>query len=241
MEASTVNSRLQKMISVLLVLSLMLCAPAYAKTVKATVSDSSARFYKSASSSSDHVYIKKGATVTVKAVKGDWAKVKYSGVTGYMKTDDLSASSSSSSSSSKKRSGSGWKSKVVAMNWFDDGKDVLHKGGYGYVYDIKSGYTIKVKRMGGHNHADIEPATAADAAKIKKLGASWHARPAILKADGKYVACSINTMPHGDDTIDDNDFQGQICLHMVGSMTHGGENVRSDHQSAIKRAYNWAH
>ena len=33
----------------------------------------------------------------------------------------------------------------------------------------------------------------------------------------------------------------EICLHMVGSMTHGGENVRSDHQSAIKKAYNWAH
>ena len=247
MGAAKVTSRLQKMICVLLTLTLLagICPTAYAKTVKATVSDSSARFYKSPDSSSDHVRIDKGVTVTVKAVKGEWAQVKYSGYTGYIKTKYLSTGSSSSSSSSSKSSSSSssssWKSKVVALDWFDSGKNVLRKGHYGYVLDIRSGYMIKVKRMGGHNHADIEPATKSDAAKLKKLGASWHARPAILKVDDKYVACSINTMPHGDQTISDNNFDGQICLHMVGSMTHGGENVRSDHQSAIKKAYNWAH
>ena len=233
---------LQKMISMALVIVMVLsfASTAFAKTVKAKVSESSARFYKSASSSSDHVRLKRGATVTVTAVKGEWAKVKYNGVTGYMKIDDLE-SASKSSSSGKSASKSSWKSKVVAKQWFDDGKDVLKKGHYGYVYDIKSGYTIKVKRMGGHNHADIEPATKSDAKKLKKLGASWDARPVILKVDDKYVAASINTMPHGDQTITDNDFEGQVCLHMVGSTTHSTDSVRSDHQSAIKKAYNWAH
>ena len=235
---------LRKAVALVMVFILALsgCVTAGAKSVKATVSDSSARFYKSASSSSDHVNINKGVTVTVTAVKGSWTKVKYRGVTGYMRTSDLKveSSSSSSSSSSSRKSGS-WKSRVVALKWFEDGKNVLHKGGYGYVYDIKSGATIKVKRMGGVNHADIEPATSSDAAKLKRLGSSWDARPAILKVGDQYVACSINTKGHGDETIDDNNFTGQICLHMVGSMTHGGQQVRSDHQAAIKRAYRWAH
>ncbi|MBR1560633.1 MAG: hypothetical protein IJ646_10385 [Clostridia bacterium] len=230
----------------LLLVSLLLgtlCVPAYAKTVKATVSESSAKFYKKADTHSDYIRLSKGVTVTVSAVKSGWAKVKYSGVTGYMKTDDLEAASSSSksSSSSSSSSSTSWKSKVVALKWFEDGKNVLKKGHYGYLLDIKSGKKIKIKRMGGHNHADIEPATKADAQKLKSFGASWDPRPAILKVDDKYVACSFNTMPHGDQTITDNDFEGQICLHMVGSMTHGGEQVRSDHQAAIKKAYNWAH
>ena len=233
---------LRKMVSVLLMMAMLTCVGAigYASSVKATVDDSSAKFYKSASTSSAHVSIEKGTSVTVKAVKGDWAKVEAGGVTGYMKTSDLKSSSSSSSSKKSSESGS-WKSKVVAMKWFDGGKSVLHKGSYGYIYDIKSGYTIKVKRMGGYNHADIEPATAADAAKLKKLGSSWNARPVILKVGDKYVAASINTKCHGNQTIYDNNFDGQICLHMVGSKTHGGNAVRSDHQAAIKKAYNWAH
>lgn len=238
------SRRLQKIICCLLLAAMMNAAlcPAFASSVKATVSSSSAKFYKRPSSSSDHVSIKKGVTVKVYEVEDDWAKVKYDGVTGYMKVSALSsAGSSSHSSSSSSSSKSSWKSKVVALNWFEDGKSVLRKGSYGYVYDIKSGYTIKVKRMGGHNHADIEPATKADAEKLKKLGASWHARPAILHAGGKYVACSINTMPHGDQTLTNNGFEGQVCLHMVGSRTHGGDAVRSDHQSAIKKAYSWAH
>ena len=90
-----------------------------------------------------------------------------------------------------------------------------------------------------HHHTN-----AADTAKLLRVAGgsfSWASHPVILYANGRFVACAINTMPHGDQTISDNNFEGQICLHMVGSMTHGGENVRSDHQSAIKKAYNWAH
>ena len=63
----------------------------------------------------------------------------------------------------------------------------------------------------------------------------------ILKAGGKYVACSINTTPHGDQSITDNGYDGQFCLHMVGSTTHGTETTNESHQAAINKAYNWAH
>ena len=225
----------RKLLSALLVLALLTVSPALAGSKKAVVSSSSAKFYRSASSSSDHVKIEKGTEVAVKDVSGEWAKVKVEGFSGYMKTSALKMAGSSASSSSS------WKSKVKAMRWFDGGSSVLKKGRYGYIYDIKSGSTIKIYRMGGHYHADIEPATAADARKLKKLGNSWSPRPVILYAGGKFVAASINTKVHGDQTITSNNFDGQVCLHMLGSKTHGGEQVREDHQAAIEKAYRWAH
>ena len=127
------------------------------------------------------------------------------------------------------------------MKWFSGGSGVLKRKHTGYIYDIKTGYVIKVYRQGGCNHADIEPVTAEDAKKLKKLGNSWKHRPVILYAGGKYVAASINTKIHGTETITSNNYDGQICLHMLGSRTHGGDQVREDHQSAIQKAYNWAH
>ena len=220
--------------AMLLVLS---AAPALAASAKAKVTDSSAKFYRSASTSSAHVSIKKGVTLTVSAVKGDWAKVKYRGVTGYMKTSDLGKASASSNKTS-------WKSKVVKMNWFDGGSSVLDTGDYGYIYDINTGLTVRIKRMGGSNHADVEPATKKDTAKLLKIAGgsfSWDSHAVILHADGKYVACAINTKPHGDQTLTSNGYNGQFCLHMSGSKTHGSDSVNSEHQAAINRAYSWAH
>lgn len=134
-----------------------------------------------------------------------------------------------------------WKSRVVAMKWYDGGSRVLDKGDYGALYDIETGMRIKIKRMGGSSHADVEPATKADTAKLRKMGYSWDRRPGILYSDGKFVACSFATQPHGNQTLTRNGYKGQFCLHMVGSKTHGSDHVDADHQAAIKRAYKWAH
>ena len=206
-------------------------SPAYASSVKARVTSSSANFYHKASTSSSHVDISKGATVTVSAVKNGWAKVKYKGVTGYMKTATLSRKSSSKS----------WKSKVVALKWYDSGSSTFREDNYATLYDINTGTSIRIKRMGGHNHADVEPATKKDAAKLHRFGYSWDARAGILKVDGKYIACAFNTKPHGDQTITDNGYEGQFCLHMLGSRTHGTGSINEDMQKAISRAYAWAH
>ena len=141
-------------------------------------------------------------------------------------------------------SSSSWKNKVVKMDWFNGGSNVLKTGRYGYIYDIKTGITVKVKRMGGSSHADMEPASAADTAKLLKISGgrwSWDSHAVILYAGGKYVACAINTMPHGDQTISNNNYDGQFCLHMINSRTHGTDSVNSEHQAAINAAYNWAH
>jgi len=273
---------------------------ALAASVGVKVNTSGARFYKSASTKSASLPMKKGVKLTLTGVNGKWARVKYKGVTGYCALSALnttkrygayaksgtyiykSASASSAKTTlpvntkiyiigksgsfyrvqnasgsitgyvktskvsktkvSTAKPASYYKSKVVKMNWYGSGQNVLKKDQYGYIYDIASGQTIRIKRMGGSNHADVEPATKADTAKLKSLGGgySWDSRAVILIANGKYVACAINTQPHGDETITNNGYDGQFCLHMIGSKTHGSDSVNSAHQAAIEKAYKWA-
>ena len=225
----------RKILCLMLILAVLMGVVPASASVKARVKSSSAKLYHYPTTSSAGVRIKKGATVTVKAVKGGWAKVKCKGVSGYMKASALG---------SAKRKSTSWKKKVVKMNWYDGGSSVLKKDHYGYIYDIDTGVTVRIKRMGGSNHADCEPATKADTAKLLKIAGghfSWDSHAVILHAGGKYVACAINTYPHGDQTIRSNGYSGQFCLHMLGSKTHGSDSVNSDHQAAIRRAYNWAH
>jgi len=196
------------------------------------------RVYQSPSTSSKSIAVSVNTVVYVVGKSGDFYRIKNSsGATGYIGAPCLSKTRVSTATSSS------WKSRVVAMDWFDGGEKVLKRGQYGYIYDIKSGYVIRIKRMGGHNHADVEPATKADTAKIYAMtgGYSWASRPVILYANGKYVACAINTLPHGDQTITDNGYNGQFCLHMVNSLTHGSGKINENHQAAIKAAYYWAH
>ena len=135
------------------------------------------------------------------------------------------------------------KPQVEVLDWYKDGDGVLKKGGYGYLYDIDTGILMRIKRMGGSRHADVEPATRDDTARLKKIAGgrfSWDSHAVILIVDGRFVACAINTMPHGDQTITNNGYDGQFCLHMVGSRTHGTNNVNAQHQKAIQRAWEWA-
>lgn len=132
--------------------------------------------------------------------------------------------------------------KVQLVNW-NKGNKLFSKGDYVQIYDIKSGLTIRVRRLGGTNHAELEPATAEDTDKMLKMGGgqfSWDSRPVILCVGGKYLAAAINTMPHGDESIKDNNFDGQFCLHLVGSKTHGSNVENTNHQAAIASAFKWA-
>ena len=220
------------------------CVSAFAGSSYTAYTNKKTYIYRKASTSSTRKSVGVNTKIYVVGTKGSYYKVKNSSktVTGYVLKSCVSRSKVAASKGSA--SSPSWKSKVVKLEWFKTGKNVLKKGKYGYIYDIDTGITLKIKRMGGSNHADVEPATASDTAKLKKIAGgtfSWNSHAVILNAGGKYVACAINTMPHGSQTIKNNNYNGQFCLHMLGSLTHGSTSVNAAHQAAINRAYNWAH
>ena len=137
-----------------------------------------------------------------------------------------------------------WKSRVGKTDWYDGGSDILKKGKYGYIYDIDTGIVVHIKRTGGTGHADCEPASRSDTAKLKKISGgkfTLDSHAVILYAGGKFAACGISTKPHGKQTITNNGYDGQFCLHMAGSLEHGEEGVNEAHQKSVARAYKWAH
>lgn len=174
-----------------------------------------------------------------------WVQNANGSVSGFVPMSAVSGQKTSTGGSSGGSSSSGdLRSKVVALDWYKGGSDVLKRGQYGQIYDIATGVTINVYRMGGSNHADLEPVTAEDTAKLKRISGgefSWDSRAVILIANGTYAAAAINTMPHGDQTISGNNYDGQFCLHMINSKTHGSDSLNSEHQKAIQAAYAWAH
>ena len=201
--------------------------------------------YRSASSSSARASVSVNTVVYAVGRSGSYYRIENASgsATAYIKPKYLSRNRVSTGSSGGS-SGTSWKSKVIKKDWFKGGESILKKGSYGYIYDYKTGIVVKLKRMGGHNHADVEPATASDTRKLLKIAGgkfSWDSHGVVLYAGGKYVACAINTLPHGDQTITNNNYDGQFCLHMLNSLCHGSGKINQEHQYNISKVYNWAH
>ncbi len=89
------------------------------------------------------------------------------------------------------------------------------------------------------------------------IGAKWDRRAALIREEGssKIYAVSLYGYPHGftgDDGFarsvfpngkkfyEHNNYYGMMCVHFVGSKTHGGNAVDSNHQTNVTKAYDWA-
>ncbi|HIQ62144.1 MAG TPA: peptidoglycan-binding protein [Candidatus Avichristensenella intestinipullorum] len=134
--------------------------------------------------------------------------------------------------------------KTEKLDWFDGGSSLIPKGTYFDIKDVRTGTVIRVRLLYGSNHLDVEPATKEDTAKLKQVYGgvwSWDRRPVLVKYGSRVIAASMNGMPHGEQAIYDNDFDGQFCIHFLNSKTHGSDKVDADHQYCVNVAaqYTW--
>lgn len=179
-----------------------------------------------------------GLTVDGKAGSATVSKLFSSSAENYDgKTTVSTSGSSDSSSGSSSQSSSG----VIMADWWTSNiQSVFSRGTIATVTDVDTGISWKVKRRGGTNHADVEPLTAADTAKMKQAYGgswSWNRRAIWVTVGGKTYAASMNGMPHGTQSITDNNFSGHHCIHFLNSRTHTGNRLDSAHQAAVKKAY----
>ncbi len=143
---------------------------------------------------------------------------------------------------------------VEKIDWFTGGIQQLWAKGANYkVYDVRTGIVWWAHRWSGGFHADIEPLTAADTARLCQIygvddaqdiwdNNLWQRRPCLVTIGNRTFACSLMGMPHNPDgdTIDNNNMTGQICMHFTNSKGHDSGKVDSYHQKAIQEAYDWA-
>jgi len=132
------------------------------------------------------------------------------------------------------------KYKTERLDWFNGGRAKFAGRPVIEIKDVKTGLVFKGKVLYGEHHLDVEPLTKADTATLLKINGGvefkWNRRPMLVKHNGHVYAASIYSVPHGEQTITDNNFEGQFCLHFYGSKTHGTDEVKQDHQDAIAQA-----
>ncbi len=137
------------------------------------------------------------------------------------------------------------------IDWNTGGINELWAKGSNYkVFDVKTGIVWWAHRWSGGLHVDAEPLTAADTARICRIyGVNqssqitstkhWQRRPMLVTIGSRTFACSLYGVPHNypaGDTIPDNDFKGQLCIHFTNIKTHSSKKVDSGHEEEIQYA-----
>lgn len=185
-----------------------------------------------------------------------WYSAKVDGKTGWIRGDLIRILSKSESAAYSKSSGKSSKTlyEPELVDWKKDGiNKIFYKGCIATLTDVKTGISFKIKRWSGGLHADVEPLTASDTAKMCKVYGvkkaqeisdrnMYQRRAILITLNGHTYAASMYGVPHNypeGDTIPNNKFNGQFCVHFVNSQVHRSKKVDKDHQNAIKYAYNY--
>ena len=109
--------------------------------------------------------------------------------------------------------------------------------------DVRTGRSFTLVQQSMGNHLDAEPATASDTAVLVSIynGRIDYTRRAVwLTIGDRTFAGSIYAVPHGSSTVSGNNYNGQFCVHLLGSKTHVGEAEDKDHQRCVQEAYDAA-
>ena len=234
------------LVLVTLMTSLAIPADAAAKTYTGTISKDRIFFRTRPTTSSGYITrFSKGDKVKVSAISGDFYKVTFNGKTGYVMCKYVKLASSAvkalKDAAKKTVSASAAKTAYTTRNlkWFNTGRRLFKRNSTFTIKDVKTGKTWQCKVMYGTNHLDAEPLTKADTRimKVAYGGRITYKRRAVLVLyKNKVYAASMYGVPHGDQTITDNGFNGQFCIHFTGSKTHGSDKVDEDHQEMIQKA-----
>lgn len=107
-------------------------------------------------------------------------------------------------------------SKVLYANWYTKVKGVAKKYPYVTLYDMSTGISWQEHIFSLGAHADSEPLTANDTAKMEKAfgGNTWNPKAVwVIFADGSIYLASTHSMPHEVQHITDNNFAGHKCIH----------------------------
>ena len=107
-------------------------------------------------------------------------------------------------------------SRVLYANWYTTVKAIARKYPYATIYDYQTGISWQIHIFSLGAHADYEPLTANDTAKMLRVfgGNTWNPRPVwVIFANGSVYMGSTHSNPHGTSHITDNNFNGHSCLH----------------------------
>lgn len=107
-------------------------------------------------------------------------------------------------------------SAVRYANWYSEVRGRAKQYQYATIYDFSTGISWQVHMFSFGNHAEIEPLTANDTAKMNQAfgGTTWNPKGVwVVFGDGRIYLASTHSTPHDVQHITDNNFPGHACLH----------------------------
>ena len=136
-------------------------------------------------------------------------------------------------------------SELKLLHWYTDVKPVLRGKKSIYVYDPASGYSFTLHLYSLGRHADVEPMTAQDTANMMAaFGGKAYWEPVkfvyVKLPNGVWTVATMHNVAHGGQSIKDNNFNGQNCVHFLRDMDECAKNDPSygvKNQKAIRE--NW--
>lgn len=133
-------------------------------------------------------------------------------------------------------------SQVKLLHWFDDIKPTIKSGQVVLVYEPASNSSFYLRLYSLGRHADSEPLTANDTAIMKAAWGgtfSWSEKPVYVRLpNGTWCIASMHSMPHLSGALDNNNFEGHLCVHFPRTMTECAENDPKNgvrHQNDIRK------
>ncbi|MGM9551828.1 MAG: LysM peptidoglycan-binding domain-containing protein [Clostridia bacterium] len=147
------------------------------------------------------------------------------------------------------------------LDWWTGAQYVVPVGAVFTVQDFYTGQSFTAKRTTGSGHADCEPLTASDTAKMNSIfgGQNWTSRPVIIIYNGRKIAASATSMLHAGndnaqggvwtswrsdnygagynyDWVKGNNAHGVFDIHFLNSIRHNDGMVNAKHQANVKIA-----
>ena len=132
--------------------------------------------------------------------------------------------------------------RVKYENWYTTIRAHAKKYPYATVYDFSTGISWQVHMFSLGAHADSEPLTAADTAKLEKAfgGNTWNPKPVwVVFGDGSIYMASTHSMPHAPQHRTDNNFDGHLCIHFPRTAAQVASigNYATSHQKSIDNGW----
>lgn len=127
---------------------------------------------------------------------------------------------------------------VQYENWYSVIRAKARTYPYATVYDFETGISWQVHMFSLGAHADCEPLTAQDTARMEQAfgGNTWNPKAVwVVFGNGEVFIASTHSYPHDVQHITDNNFAGHMCIHFPrtqSQVTAIGPYATS-HQQAI--------
>lgn len=126
--------------------------------------------------------------------------------------------------------------------WYSTVRNEARKYPYATLFDPESGISWQVHMFSFGKHAEIEPLTPNDTAKMNQVCGTenWTPKPVwVFFADGTIRIATTHSKPHGVQHRRDNNFPGHCCLHFPRTMAQVTAigPYATKHQKAVDQAW----